>query len=140
MKNVILTLAILLAMSCSAFAQDAATTAPATVTWGGGENSAGLETATPAKVMSFRDKGFSFRDLRKMGLRLRDVRQAIGELQAEGIVTEDMTKSEVSIEVTNRLMQTHAMAFQDPQLDWDSFLAFIERLIPLIMTLIALFS
>ena len=139
MKNVILTLAILLAMSCSVFAQDTAT-APPVVTWGGGNNSAGLETATPVKAMSFRSDGFSFRDFRKMGLRLRDVRQAIGELQAEGVITEDMTKAEVSAEVTNRLMQTHARAFQDPQLDWDSFLAFIERLIPLIMTLISLFS
>jgi len=99
------------------------------------------DTAEPQpKVMKHREGGFRWRDLRKMGLKLRDVRRAYAELQAEGIVTEDMTRTEVSIVLASRLMETTPQSFQDPSFDMDSFIAFIEALIPLIQLLISLFS
>ena len=91
------------------------------------------------KPMKFRD-GLSIRQRRDMGLTIRNIRRVIAKGQESGEITEDMTKAELSVYVANELLQDNPGAFQDPNLDWDALLEFIEKLLPLIMSIISMFS
>jgi len=42
--------------------------------------------------------------------------------------------------VLSQLLEEKPAAFQDAALDWEAIFAFLERLIPLILQIIALFS
>jgi len=97
-------------------------------------------TAEPKlSAMKTRD-GLTRRERRDMGLTFRNIRRAMATMQASGEIDETMTKAEISIAVADKLVSDNPSAFQDPSLDWDAILAFIERMIPLILKLIALFS
>jgi hypothetical protein len=42
--------------------------------------------------------------------------------------------------ILNELVTADPQAFADPSIDWDAILAFIEKLLPLILTIIGLFA
>lgn len=95
---------------------------------------------TPAvRPMKFRD-GPNRRERKAMGLTFSNVRRITAELQKTGEITEEMTRAEVSTIVANRIVSENPNAFQDPELDWDALLAWIEAIMELVMRLIALFS
>ena len=83
--------------------------------------------------------GLTFRQRRAMGLTVRNIARATRELASAGELNKDTPKDEAAELVLERLVMDNPKAFADPTLDWDAVLAFIERLIPLIMTIIALF-
>ncbi len=84
-------------------------------------------------------QGLSRKQRRDMGLSIRNIRRVTAELHKTGEL-QDMTREEVSAAVLDQLMSESPAAFQDAAIDWDNLLAFIERLIPLILKLIALFG
>lgn len=119
--------------------------AAAVPSWGDGASAA---AATPAVVaadeptlepMKLR-KGLTLRQRREMGLTVRNVRATLAKMQADGEITEDMDSNSVAVMVADKLLSDNPSAFQDPSLDWDAILEWLERLIPFILKIIALFS
>jgi len=84
-------------------------------------------------------RGLTFRQRRRMGVTPRNIAKATRQMLADGTITKDTPKDEVAELVLERLVLDNPKAFADPTLDWDAILSFIERLIPLIMTIISLF-
>lgn len=94
-------------------------------------------TLEPTKLR----KGLTRQQRRDMGLTYRNVKRVLAELQAdESVCFDDCCVEELAVLVAAELVADGPTAFQDPSLDWDAILAFIERLIPFIMTIISLFS
>ncbi len=84
-------------------------------------------------------KGPTLRERRAMGLTLRNVRKTLAEMQKAGEL-EDKDSATIAVEVLDRLIGDNPAAFQNAAIDWDRILEFLERLIPLILKIIALFS
>jgi len=105
-------------------------------TWGGGATvTSDTPELAPAKIR----RGLTFRQRRELGLTFRNVRRLLAEKQKAGEL-EGRDTAELAVEVFNDLVTENPQAFSDPSLDWDAILAFLEKLIPLIMQLISLFS
>lgn len=147
MKRTIYTLAATLLLILSATPANAPAVAAENPTqWG---NSSQGPSATVAPTDSVQPQlrpvklreGLTRRQRRDMGLTFGNVRRVLSELQAdESACFDDCCIEELAVMVAERVVTENPAAFQDPQLDWDAILAFIERLIPLIMTIISLFS
>ena len=86
-------------------------------------------------------KGLTWKQRREMGLTIRNIRRVMAEMQQKGELV-GKSRDIVAAEVMERLVTENPKAFYDAGVDWDwdAILAFIERMIPLIMTLISLFS
>ena len=87
----------------------------------------------------FKD-GLTIRQRREMGLTLRNVTRIVKELDEAGEITEDTTVEEAAVMVLSVLVEDTPAAFQDPAIDWEAILAFLERLLPLILQIIAIFT
>ena len=82
--------------------------------------------------------GLTIKQRRGMGLTVANVRKILVEKQAAGEL-DGKTVEELSVEVLGQLVAENPKAFADPKIDWDALIAFLEKLIPLIMKIIALF-
>jgi hypothetical protein len=80
--------------------------------------------------------GVSRRDARKLGLTIRNLVSIARELKAAGQLTGDREADAEAI--LSKAITKNPKAFADPALDWDAILAFIERILPLIMILFGL--
>lgn len=84
-------------------------------------------------------KGLSFKQRRAMGITIRNIRLKMVEMKQDGRL-DGVSQAEVAIMVLNELITDNPQAFADPSIDWDGIIAFIERLIPLILKIMALFG
>jgi len=75
------------------------------------------------------------RDVVTFGKALR----AAKALKKEGKL-DGLTKQEQAAAVLEYLVDDDPQAFADPSLDWDAILAFIEKILPLILKILALFG
>lgn len=82
---------------------------------------------------------FTRRQRRDMGLTLVNLTRKAKQLKDAGVITDDDDARDVAIEIGDLLFADNPKAFADPQINWDDVLAFIEKLIPLILKIIALF-
>lgn len=99
-------------------------------------------TATVGTVTA--ERRLKWRQRRAMGLTVKNVRRILKELDANGEL-EGKDSAVLAVEVLTQLVEEKPQAFQELQAgDWETFLDaildFLERLIPLIITLIGLFS
>lgn len=94
--------------------------------------------ANPAHVIDA-SKRLTFKQRRALGLTFRNVRVKMTEMADAGEL-EGLSQSEMAAEVLNRIVADNPQAFRDPAIDWDALLEFLERLIPIILQLISLFS
>ena len=114
------------------------------------KDSAGISVAdepTPAPTVSVEMRkaakeladrpGLTIKQRRAMGITFRNLRLKLREMHDAGEL-EGKTRAEISVEMMNRLVQDNPKAFADPSLDFDSILAFIERLLPILLFLLAL--
>jgi len=83
------------------------------------------------------------RERRALGITPRNVRKALVELQKEGCITKDVEPSIAAVMVAEKLINENPSAYQAAAQevgDWDTFLealiAFLEKLIPLILMFI----
>ena len=77
---------------------------------------------------------------RKRGVTFINLIRVAGELEAEGEISKDMTADEIAAAVLERIVAENPKAFEDVEaVDWDALLAFIERLLPIILQIIGLF-
>lgn len=84
-------------------------------------------------------KGLTLRQRRAMGLTFRNIKTVLEKKQAAGEI-EGKDASTLAVEVFDELVDANPQAFGDPGIDWDRILEFLEKLIPLILKIIALFS
>lgn len=82
---------------------------------------------------------FSDRDARRLGITFLSVRSSLKELKASGAIDGSESNSELSVIVAEHIAskKENKAAFAKEGVDWDSLLAFIEKLIALIMRLFA---
>lgn len=106
------------------------------------------ETTQPVAVWAFGDakadasgtvRGLSLRDARKMGLTVVNITKTVKKLKSEGQINSDSTDSEVAALVAQEIFNENKAAWGDPKaVNWDSILALIESLLPIIMLLLGL--
>jgi len=82
---------------------------------------------------------FGIRQRRAMGLTFRNVRKLLEEMQADGDLGEK-TNAELAVEVLSNAVNTRPAVFRDAAIYWDKLLAFLEKLISLILKIIGLFA
>ena len=82
----------------------------------------------------------SLRERRELGITWANVHAKAKELYKDGQISADMSRAEIAAMVFNEISADNPKAFADPTVDWDAIIAFIEQLLPLILTIIGLFS
>ncbi len=124
-----------------AFAGDAPAAKPAvTKTWTAGV----VPPSSPAPPVAAPDPEkkagrLGIIERRKLGLTIGNILPIAKRLEAEGKIDKDNPEESATL-IYQELVKQNPRAFADPQLDLDGILAFIEKLMPLIMQLIAIFS
>jgi len=121
---------------------------PATVTWGAAGAVAQLPvtvevaepTAAPTLDSMTLRKGMTLKQRRALGATFGNVRRILAEMQQAGEIDEHDTAADLAVAVTSRLVEENPQVASNPALDWEAIIAFIERIIPLILKIIALFS
>ena len=81
----------------------------------------------------------TWRQRRKAGATIRNLIATAKELKLAGEL-EVCTDSEAAAAIMTKLLEGNAEVMADPQFDFDGLLAFIERLLPLILKLLELFG
>ena len=81
----------------------------------------------------------SWRERRRMGLTIPKIATTLKQLKAEGEIEQGMSQSEIAVAVLDRLSAEDPKMYADVSLDIEGILAFIERLLPLIMTILGIF-
>lgn len=90
-----------------------------------------------AAAERFGRRSLSIREARELGVTLASVRSCVQELREQGEIDETTSRAEIAALVTDRLMEKNQEAFAaSAGLDWEAILAFIERLLPLILRLL----
>jgi hypothetical protein len=79
------------------------------------------------------------RKRRELGLTVKNIREVTKRLKDSGEL-DGLDNAAIAAAVLDEIVQANPQLAQDPGVDWDSILAFIERLLPLILKLIDLFS
>ena len=84
----------------------------------------------------------TIRQRRQMGLTVLGTMRAARELARRGEISRDMDSKAMASAIAEEIMFSNARAWSDNAvaIDWDAILAFIEKLLPLILMLIELFS
>lgn len=88
----------------------------------------------------FRPGGLSWRERRELGLTGANIYRTTKKLKDTGQLDQCATRDEMAQLVLNTIMEENRKAWQKPELDWDSLLALIEKLLPLILMIIDMFS
>ncbi len=83
--------------------------------------------------------GLTIRQRRELGLTIPNIAKTLRTLHAEGAIEQGMSRSEIAALVLDR-MSAENPAFAGEGVDLDGILAFLEAIIPLLMTILALFS
>jgi hypothetical protein len=85
-------------------------------------------------------RGLTIRQRREMGLTAANIFRVTRELCRDGTIDKSTPREDVAQAVIDRLVIENPKAFADPSVDWDAILAFIEKLLPFILQIIALFG
>jgi hypothetical protein len=83
----------------------------------------------------------SRREMRRLGVTVLNVRRRTRQMAIAGEITSDMSHDQIRDIVLDDLQGDDPRAFQQlSAIDWDRVIAFIEKLIPLILKIIAMFG
>lgn len=82
----------------------------------------------------------TLRERRDLGITWANVFSKAKELYKDGQISADMSRAEIAAMVFCDIAADNPKAFADPTVDWDAIIAFIEQLLPLILTIIGLFA
>ena len=83
--------------------------------------------------------GLTIKQRRELGLTLNNLIRVTKQLKRDKKL-EGLTHDQIAVVVAEQLVVENPKAAADATIDWDAIIAFIERLIPLIMKIIALFT
>lgn len=86
----------------------------------------------------------TIRARRKLGITFRNIRRTMLAMKAADADALAEVPAVIAAEVLGRLIAEHPEAFRDPgidweNIDWDAIMAFIEWVVQLVLTIIALF-
>jgi hypothetical protein len=86
-------------------------------------------------------KRLTIRERRKLGLTFRNVLRVTRELQDEGVLDKH-DKAGTAAQILERLTHEDPQAYQEVKgdFDWDAFLEFLEKLLPIILMFMEAFS
>jgi hypothetical protein len=87
-----------------------------------------------------RRRTLTFRQRRDMGLTLVNLVRVTRQLAAEGVVDKDTPPEELRDAILSRLAAESPEACADPTVDWDAVLQFLEKLLPFLLQILALFG
>ena len=79
------------------------------------------------------------RKRREAGVTVANIRKIVKELKDEGKL-EGESNAAIATMVLEEILSENPDLSSDPSLDWDGLIEFIERLLPLILKVIDLFS
>jgi hypothetical protein len=83
----------------------------------------------------------SRREMRRLGITVLNVRRRARQMAIDGEITADMPAEQMRDIVIDDLMGDEPHAFQQLGApDWDAIIAFVEKLLPLILKIIAMFG
>jgi hypothetical protein len=85
-------------------------------------------------------RGLTFRQRRDMGLTLINLIRVTRTLASEGVIDKSTPQEEVRDAILSRLAADNPVACADPGIDWDAVLAFLEKLLPFLLQILALFG
>ena len=80
----------------------------------------------------------NFRKRRKLGLTIPKIAVTAKALKEAGEL-DGLSREEIAEAIADEIMGASPRAFAELGVDWDSVLAFIEKLLPIILQLIAMF-
>lgn len=83
-------------------------------------------------------RNLSILEARRAGITFYSVRKACEELKASGDIDAGSSRAEIAAAVVNHLSNQNPQAFGESGLDLDAILAFIEKILPLILMLLGL--
>lgn len=96
-----------------------------------------VEAQALAAEAEFESK-VSRREMRRNGVTLLEMRRRVRQMARAGELTREMTPAQVRETVLDDICSDNPRIVE--AIDWDALLAFIEKLIPLILQIIALFG
>jgi len=79
------------------------------------------------------------KERRKLGLTFKKIRKTVRKLKAAGDL-DGMDNAAIAATVMDRLAADNPKLLGIKDFDWDALLAFIEKLLPIILQLIAIFG
>jgi len=83
----------------------------------------------------------SRREMRRLGLTVLNVRRRTRQMAIAGEITSDMSRQQIRDVVIDDLQGDEPRAFgQLSAPDWNAIIAFVEKLLPLILRIIAMFG
>ncbi len=155
MKRLLMFVMLLTIFGCPLMDQEATAAAadnPTQAAWGNSTPAGDAVFRVPAdtkgELTAFAlRKGPTWKQRRAMGVTFRNIRKILGEMQQAGEL-EGKDSATLAVEVLDRLVTDNPAEFQSAMqvagADWpaffDALIALIEKLIPLIIKLISLFS
>jgi hypothetical protein len=83
-------------------------------------------------------RGLTFAQRRELGLTIPNIARTAKRLKQAGELSEDPDVA--AAQIAAALAGENLQAFDDPSIDWTAILAFIEKLLPLILQIISIFS
>lgn len=141
MKKLLLLLSMVCMLSLFGCPSDKEATAaenPTQAAWGSELPAADAKVVSEEQPGGLR-KGLTLRQRRAMGLTYKNIKTIVERKQAAGEL-KDIDACCLAVEIAEELFDGNPQAFADPALDWDAILEFLEKLIPFILKIIALFS
>lgn len=113
--------------------------ADGTKAWTAGKDTTKPGSPAVVKAGDRPDGRLGLLERRRLGLTIGKVRPIVERLSSEGKIDKDNPSAAAAL-VMHELMEQDPQAWGQAEMDWDAILAFLEKLIPLIITLINLFS
>lgn len=85
-------------------------------------------------------RDLTIRERREMGLTIPNILRATREMVREGLLTRQTSQEDVRDLILERMVFENPKAYANPEVDWDAILAFIEKLLPIILAFIQALS
>ena len=87
-----------------------------------------------------RRSGLSWRQRRRMGVTPLNMARVVKNLKEQHEDFDEWSQEEIAAAILDELVNDHPQAFAEVgAIDWDGLLAFIEKLLPIILKIIAMF-
>lgn len=140
MSRFLIVLALLFLLISPLFAQIGATPAATPIAVAPPATAGTPDAATAREDELFGRATLTWKQRRDLGLTFGNIAKAARQAHAKGDLEQGMSRSEIAAVILNELSAQNPKAYADAAIDLDAILQFIEAILPLIMTLINLWS
>jgi hypothetical protein len=101
-----------------------------------------LKNANEIETSFAQTSKLSWLKRRRLGLTWNSIKNAVEELQKSGVYDEDMSHRDLAKQVSLLIVQENLDEYckLDASFDWEQIIAFIEKILPLILMIIQIFG